>query len=65
MAVDPEELLPRKPKLDLVIGQDISALSVVELESRILILEAEIVRSKEAIKARSATRIAADAVFKR
>ena len=65
MSIDPEELLPRKPKLDLVVGQDISAHSVAELENRILLLEAEIVRTREAVKARSATRSAADAIFKR
>ena len=65
MAIDPDELLPRKPKLELVIGQDISALSVIELEARIRTLEDEIVRTREALKAREATKNAADAFFKR
>ena len=65
MAIDVDELLPRKPKLDLVIGQDISALSVIELQARIKTLEDEIVRTREALKAREATRNAADAFFKR
>ncbi len=34
MAMDPEELLPRKPAPEIVIGQDISKLSVTELEQR-------------------------------
>ena len=65
MAIDLDELLPRKPKLELVIGQDISALSVIELQARIRTLEDEIVRTREALKAREATKNAADAFFKR
>jgi len=65
MAIDPEELLPRKPAPEIVIGQDISNLSVTELERRIAELDAEIARSKEALKARAATKNAAEAVFKR
>lgn len=65
MAIDPDELLPRKPKTEIMLGEDISTLSVVELEARIAALEAEIVRTHEALKARAATRSAADDVFKR
>lgn len=65
MAIDPEELLPRKPKRDLVVGEDIYTLSVTELESRIAALEAEIVRVREALQVRTRTRSAADAAFKR
>ena len=65
MAVDHEELLPRKPAPEIVIGQDISTLSVIELEHRISTLKAEIIRSEDALKARAATKNAAEAVFKR
>jgi uncharacterized small protein (DUF1192 family) len=65
MAIDPDELLPRKSAPDIVIGQDISTLSVTELKQRIAQLEGEIARSKEALKARAATKNAAEAVFKR
>ena len=65
MAIDPEELLPRKPKQDIVIGQDLSAMSVEELERRIAALEAEIGRSRVAMEARAATKSAADQFFKR
>ena len=65
MAIDPEELLPKKPKPEIAIGQDISTLSVIELEARIATLEGEIVRTRDALKARIATRNAADAIFKR
>jgi uncharacterized small protein (DUF1192 family) len=64
MPIDPEELLPRKPKAKIAIGEDLSAMSVEELEKRIAALEAEIVRSREAVKARVATKSAADRFFK-
>ena len=65
MPIDPEELLPRKPKQDIVIGEDLSAMSVAELEKRIAALEAEIGRAREALKARAATKSSADEFFKR
>lgn len=54
---------PRK-KPSHEIGQDLSLLSVGDLEDRIGILEAEIVRLREALQARHHTRSAADSVFK-
>jgi uncharacterized small protein (DUF1192 family) len=65
MAIDLDELMPRKPKPEMVLGQDLSTLSVIELEARIVALEAEIQRTREALKARAATKSAADSVFKR
>jgi uncharacterized small protein (DUF1192 family) len=65
MAIDLDELAPRKPKQETVLGQDLSAMSVHELEARIADLEAEIVRTKEALRSRTATKSAADAFFKR
>ena len=65
MAIDPEELLPRKKAPDIVLGEDLSAMSAHELERRIALLEAEIARAKEAIDARARTKSAADAFFKR
>jgi uncharacterized small protein (DUF1192 family) len=65
MAIDPEELAPRKPKPSIVIGEDLSALSVFELEARIAALEAEIARTKVSLAARAGTKSAADAFFKR
>ena len=65
MAIDLDELAPRKPKQELVLGEDISAKSAHELEARIAALEAEIARTKDALKARATTRNAADAYFKR
>jgi uncharacterized small protein (DUF1192 family) len=65
MAIDLDELMPKKPKAQTVLGEDISAMSAHELEARIAALEAEIVRTKEALRARVATKNAADAFFKR
>jgi len=65
MAIDPEEVLPRKKTAAITPGEDISALSQFELQARIAALEREIARCHEAIVARHATRSAADSVFKR
>ncbi len=65
MAIDPEELLPRKKPSDIVLGQDLSALSEHELVERIAALEAEIARSRQAIALRKNTKSTADAFFKR
>lgn len=65
MAIDPEELQPRKPAADIVLGQDLSTLSEHELTARIQALEAEIARCREAIGARKATKDAAGAFFKK
>ena len=65
MAIDLDELEPRKPKLDIVVGEDLSALSAHELDKRIAVLEAEIARARDALRSRSATKSAADAFFKR
>lgn len=65
MAIDLDELEPRKPKRDIVLGEDLSPLSAHELERRIAALEAEIDRAKNALGSRAATRTAADAFFKR
>ena len=45
-------------------GEDISALSVDELEERIAVYETEIARLKVAIDSKNASKQAADSVFK-
>lgn len=65
MAIDLDELMPKKPKAQTVLGEDLSAMSAHELEARIAALESEIVRTKEALRSRAATKNAADAFFKR
>jgi uncharacterized small protein (DUF1192 family) len=65
MAIDPEELLPKKKKTGIVLGEDLSEMSAPELQDRITELETEITRCREAISARSATKAAAATFFKR
>ncbi|HSZ74153.1 MAG TPA: DUF1192 domain-containing protein [Rhizomicrobium sp.] len=65
MAIDPEELLPKKKMPEIVPGQDLSAFSEHELSLRIEMLNDEIARHKDAIKSRQATKLAADSFFKR
>ena len=59
---DEEERTP-KPA-DIVIGQDLSELSVEELEKRILLLEAEIERLKADIASKQSSLSAAESFFK-
>ena len=56
---------PRKKFPDIVLGEDISTLSAHELKQRIARLEDEVLRCREAIKARHATKSAAENFFKR
>ncbi|MDE2134832.1 MAG: DUF1192 domain-containing protein [Alphaproteobacteria bacterium] len=65
MAIDPDELLPRKKSAGVTLGEDISAMSEFELSARIMALEEEIARCRHAIGARQATKSAADTFFKR
>lgn len=65
MAIDPDELLPKKKKPEIILGEDLSAMSEQELTARIAALEAEIVRSREAIASRQSTKAAADSFFRK
>jgi len=65
MAIDLDELMPRKPKPETVLGQDLSAMSVHELEARIAALEGEIARTRDTLRTKASTKSAADAFFKR
>ena len=56
------DLEPR-PKPVITIGEDLSDVSVGELIERIEALKAEIARCEEAMNAKDAARLAADAVF--
>jgi len=60
-----EEDRPKPKAKPHEIGQDLSLLSVAELDERIAALEAEIVRLKAARDAKGAHLSAADALFKR
>ncbi|MBL8576633.1 MAG: DUF1192 domain-containing protein [Mesorhizobium sp.] len=63
MALFDEE--PRKKAKAHEIGQDLSLLSVTELTDRIGILRGEIVRLEAELKAKGATKTAAEALFRR
>ena len=54
---------PMKPT-NMVIGENLDAISVAELEQRIQALESEIVRLKAEIAKKQASRNAADAFFR-
>jgi len=56
MAIDPEDLLPKKKRAGIVLGEDLSEMSAPELELRIAELETEIARCREAIAQRNATK---------
>lgn len=56
---------PVKLKRIHEIGQDLSQLSVAELEERIDQLRAEISRLEDELKAKGSTRVAAEALFRR
>jgi uncharacterized small protein (DUF1192 family) len=64
MPIDPDDLGSRIKTPEFVLGQDLSAMSEHELAARIAAMETEIVRCREAIKARQATKNAATAFFK-
>ncbi len=63
--MDLDDLQPHKKLPDIVLGEDISALSAHELEKRIARLEEEIARCAAAIKDRNATKSAAESFFKK
>jgi uncharacterized small protein (DUF1192 family) len=64
MPTDPDDLGPRIKPAEFALGQDLSTFSEHELAARIAAMETEIARCRDAMKARQATRNAADAFFK-
>ena len=64
MSIFPEDDRP-KPKGVHEIGQDLSMLSLAEIDERIAALEAEIARLTETRARKDASRSAADAFFRR
>lgn len=63
MALFDEE--PKKKARAHEIGQDLSLLSVAELEDRIGVLREEIARLEAELKAKGSTKAAAEALFRR
>lgn len=60
--MDPDDLPAKTP--DLVIGENLDAISIGELQQRIAALEAEIARIRAEIARKQASRSAADAFFR-
>jgi uncharacterized small protein (DUF1192 family) len=54
----------KPPLKEIVVGADLSALSVAELEARIAALKGEIARVERDIAGKRSSRTAADSVFK-
>lgn len=59
-----EEASPRKKTVHEV-GQDLSSLSIAEIDERMALLQAEIIRLDEAKARKLRTQAAADALFRR
>jgi uncharacterized small protein (DUF1192 family) len=59
-----EDLTPKRPSA-IIIGEELSTLSLAELETRILALQNEIERVRSEIKAKKAHEEAAASFFKR
>ena len=64
MSIFPEDDRP-KPKSVHEVGQDLSMLSLAEIDERIAALKAEIERLAEARAKKDASRSAADAFFRK
>ncbi len=65
MALDPFADEPMRPKARThELGQDLTTLSIEELDERVAVLEAEIARLKEARASKEASRDAASAFFR-
>jgi uncharacterized small protein (DUF1192 family) len=60
--MEPDDLPKKKP--DMVIGENLDAVSLAELEQRIQALESEIKRIRAEIGKKQASRSAADAFFR-
>ena len=54
-----------RPKLQMVIGENLDAISVAELEHRIIALDSEIARIRAEIAKKHAGKAAADLFFKK
>ena len=60
--MEPDDLPKKKP--DILIGDNLDAISVAELEQRIQALDSEIARLRAEIAKKRASRNAADAFFR-
>ena len=63
--MDLDELFPRKKVTAVTLGEDITRLSIPDLEERLSALAAERQRVEEEIHRRKASKDAAEQIFKR
>lgn len=63
--MDWDDLTPKKPKTGAAIGDNLSTLSVAELEARIADFEREIERIKTELDSKRRHEAAANALFKK
>lgn len=62
--MDEDEEAARKARAEYVLGEDLSALSIEELEERITAYESEITRLRQVIDKKQRVRSAADDFFR-
>lgn len=62
--MDFDDVRPKVPVAAMVIGQDLTGLSIGELEGRVVALKAEIERVEAELRAKRAHEAAAKALFK-
>ncbi len=62
--MDWDDLKPKQPKV-ITVGEDLTTLSIADLNERIVALAAEIERIKTELQAKQAHEAAAAALFKR
>ena len=62
IVMDEEIIKPKKP--DPAVGEDLSELSVEELQQRVIEFEGEIMRLKSEIDGKNSSKVAADSFFK-
>ena len=60
---DDEESSAKKAK-ELVVGEDLSTISIEELEERIILLEGEIARIRDEIASKRSSKQAAESFFR-
>ncbi|MFZ1989372.1 MAG: DUF1192 domain-containing protein [Alphaproteobacteria bacterium] len=65
MAIDLDELAPRKPGISSFRHEDLSRYSIADLDERIKDLEAEIARCRELKASKQATMASAQGLFKK
>ena len=63
--MDLDELFPKKKSTAIALGEDISRLSIPDLEERLAALATERQRVEEEIHKRKASKDAAEQIFKR